>query len=108
MTSNKTNYKNGSILDQDIKQWNDYTIDFEIHLCREALYGCDEYSLRGLLREPPTNNVCSAIDTWVSRLSRVLHEAKDRKLISQKEYATYRNELDIKMLALFTPSTEEL
>jgi len=96
--SKETNYASGSVLGQDLSKWNDHTVTHEIELCREALYGDDTYGLSGLLREPPTDNVQSAIAVWSTRLTHALREAVRRKIISKKQYKNYTNELDFKLI----------
>ncbi len=100
MNEQKTNYQHISVTTQNLAKWNDYTVLYEINLCRQALYGDDFYDLAGIFR----NNECTdearinAIDTWSQRLENAITEARRRKILSKKKCEMYLDELDLQLM----------
>ncbi|RLJ03485.1 MAG: hypothetical protein DRP08_03495 [Candidatus Aenigmatarchaeota archaeon] len=100
MNEKKTNYSNGEVTTQNRKEWNDYTVLYEINLCREALHGDEKYNMPGILgnKESPREAVEDAIHDWSTRLYMALEEARRRKILPRKRYQAYKDELDLQLL----------
>lgn len=87
----KTNYPRGGSDEWDLSKFDDYTLEYEIEMCRQNLYGVwlpkHNCGLKGMMNWTPGERGISeerlriAQEVWQSRLKRAEDELFERKVL---------------------------
>lgn len=90
MTSSKCNRQRGGCCEWDLSEWNEWTVDHEISLCSQILYGTYisryDISLESMIEKAKIDKsklLQSALKTWQSRYDRALEEKTHRILLGE-------------------------